>query len=79
MAVLHVEFVGAAVAAADDDYVHLGDVDHGHRIVDGRMDDIDRAVGETLALPFRAFGEGKLDLQPAPGEETAVDCNIKWQ
>ena len=38
--VLHVEFVGAAVAAADDHDIVLGDVDHRHRVVDRRMHDI---------------------------------------
>ena len=47
---LDVEFVGAAVAAADDDDIGFGDVDHRHRIVDRRMHDIDRAVGEARPL-----------------------------
>ena len=72
--VLHVEFVGAAVAAADDHDIVLGDVDHRHRVVDRRMHDIDGAVGERGALAFRALGELQVDVQPVPGEEAVIDA-----
>ena len=62
---LHVELVGAGIAARDDDDVVLGDVDHGDRVVDRRMHDIDAAVAKPLALALRAFGEFELDLKAA--------------
>ena len=68
--VLDVEFVGAAVAAADDHNVDLGDVDHRHGIVDGRMHDIDRAAGEPFALALGAFGEFERDVRdPRAGKK----------
>jgi hypothetical protein len=76
---LDVKLVGAAVAAADDDDVHLGDVDHRHRIVDGRMHDVDGAGRQPVALAFRAVGELKFDLQAMPGEKTPIDRHIKRQ
>ena len=77
--VLHVKLVGAAVAAADDDDRRLGDVDHGDRIVDGRMHDIDAAIGKAGALAVRALGECEHDIQPAPGEKAAIDASEKRQ
>ncbi len=74
--VLDVKFVGAAVAAADDDDIGLGDIDHRHRIVDRRMHDIDRAVGEACALTLGAVGEFKRDVQAAPGEEAVIGRRI---
>ena len=74
-----VELVGAAVAAGDDHDVDLGDVDHGDRVVDRRMHDVDGAAGEPLALALRAFGEFELDLQAALGKKAAIDRHIKRQ
>ena len=76
---LHIELVGAAVAAADNDDVVLGDVDHGDGIVDGRMRDIDAAVGKAGALAVRALGECDDDIEPASGEKAAIDAGKKRQ
>jgi hypothetical protein len=77
--ILYVKLVGAAVAARHDDDINLGDIDHRHRIIDGRLDDVDRTVGETGALAVRAFGEFKFDIQAAFGEKAAVDRDVKRQ
>ena len=77
--VLDVELIGAAVAAGDDHDVDLGDIDHGDRVVDRRMHDIDGAAGEPLALALRALGEFELDLHAAPGEEAAIERHIERQ
>jgi hypothetical protein len=78
-AVLHIEFVGAAVAATNDDDVNFGDVDHGDRIVDRGMGDIDRAVGKPLALALGVLGELQIDAQAALGKKAAVDAGIERQ
>ena len=77
--VLHVEFVGAAVAAADDHDIVLGDVDHRHRVVDRRMHDIGGARRQRGALAFGAFGELQVGIQPVPGEEAVLDGHVKRQ
>ena len=53
--ILDVEFVGAAVAAADDDDVDLGDVDHGDRVVDRRVHDIDRCRSRARRAGVPSF------------------------
>ena len=78
-AVLHVEFVGAAVAAADDHDIVLGDVDHRHRVVDRRMHDIGGAARQRGALAFGAFGELQVGVQPMPGEEALLHGHVKRQ
>ena len=77
--VLDVEFVGAAIAAADDHDVDLGVVDHRHRIVDRRMHDVGRAARQRGALAFGAFGELQVDVQSVPGEEALLDRHIERQ
>ena len=76
---LHVKLVGAAIAAADDDDVVLGDVDHRDRVVDRRMRDIDAAVGKPGALAVRALGEFEDDVKPAFGEKAALDAGEERQ
>ena len=77
-AVLHIEFVGAAVAAGDDDDIHFGDVDHGHRVVDRGMGDIDRAV----ASPWRWRSEFSVNCRSISiraWQKSAVNAGIERQ
>ena len=73
------EFVGAAVAAADDHDVDLGDLDHGERVVDRGLHHLELAVGEAVALRPRAFGELELQLDAVLGEDALLDADEERQ
>ena len=73
------EFVHAAVAAGDDHHVLLGDLDHGERVVDRGMDDVELAGGEPFALALRILGEVQVDLEPALLEDAVGDAGMQRQ
>ena len=57
----------------------LADLDHGQRVVDRRMRDIELARGEPFALAARVLGEMQLDLQSAPLEDALGDAGVERQ
>ena len=74
---LDVELVHAAVAAGDDHDVLLGDLDHGERVVDGGMDDVELAGGQALALAARVRREMQVDLEAALLEDAVGDAAVQ--
>ena len=73
------ELVHAAVAAGDDHHVLLGDLDHGDRIVERGLGDVELAGGEAVALVLRIRRELQLDLQPVPFEDAVGDAGMQRQ
>jgi len=76
---LNEELVHTAVAARDDHDVFLGDLDHGDRIVERRMRDLEFSGDEPVALALRAFGVLLLDREAVFGEHALGDADIDRQ
>jgi hypothetical protein len=76
---LHEELVHPAVAAGDDHHVVLADLDHGERVVDRGMHDVEGAGGEPVALAARILGQMQIDLQAAPLENPLGDAGVQRQ
>ena len=73
------ELVHAAVAAGRDHHVVLAHLDHGERVVDGRMHDVEFAGGESIALAAGIVREVKLDPEPALLEDALGDPGMQRQ